>query len=80
MKSNCLFFAVKKFYKNGGYLAIRRSHFSRFIPHFIWVKDLKDAEIEHFQPEDPRTNFLMILIHKIYFKGTINKTDKESKE
>lgn len=76
MKSNCLIFSFKKFYKEGGYLIIRRSHYSRFIPHFMWSPDLKDAVIEQYVPVNPKHQLVKILFHKILFEGYIKTDDK----
>jgi hypothetical protein len=46
---NCLFFAIRKWRKHGGYLIIRKSHFGWW-PHFLWAKHLRNAEIEHYVP------------------------------
>lgn len=75
--SNCLIFALIKWYQEGGYLVIRKSRHLRFIPHFIWCKDLKDADIEHYIPENPKPNAFGY-VHKLFFKGIIKTNDKES--
>lgn len=67
----CLFFAINKFLKEGGYLVIRRSKFSRLLPHFLWMKDDESA-LEHFQPDSPRKMWLCPL----WPKGQIIKGDK----
>lgn len=76
MKGNCLFFALNRWFKNGGYLVIRKSRHG-FFPHFIWCKDLKDAEIEHFVPTDPKNVVIKALVHKLFFKGYIKKDDNK---
>jgi len=73
-KSNCLIFAVNKWFKHGGYLVMRRSKHG-FFPHFLWCSDLKNAEIEHFVPINPKHSFVKILFHKILFEGMIKKDD-----
>lgn len=40
MVSNCLFFALRKWICEGGYLIVRKSHSGPF-PHFLWSRDLK---------------------------------------
>lgn len=71
MWSNCIIETLKRFFKEGGYVAIRRSRLGVF-PHMIWIKDLKNAEIEHFVP----TNAVYKLIPPPVFKGFIARTDK----
>lgn len=73
--SNCLFFALNKWFKHGGYIAIRRSRYHSFIPHIIWIKDLKDAEIEHYTPVNPKQHLISIIFHKFLFKGQIKTKD-----
>lgn len=54
---NCITYAVKKFINEGGYLAVRRTRVTKGPTrkpgkwlHVLWIKDLKDAEIEHYVP------------------------------
>lgn len=37
--SNCLIWALRQWFKKGGYLIIRRSYFGWW-PHFLWSADL----------------------------------------
>ena len=69
--SNCLIFAFIKWYRHGGYVVIRRAHHGWW-PHFIWCRDLKDAEIEHLQPD---LNYYPETTGKLLFRGRINRTD-----
>jgi hypothetical protein len=39
-KSNCLFFAVGRWWNCGGYIIIRKSKLGWF-PHFLWSPDLQ---------------------------------------
>lgn len=72
-RSNCFFYALTKWRKFGGYLVIRRSHHGWW-PHFIWCKDLKDAQIEHYAPKrEGREN---PYIKKFFFDGEIRTKDK----
>lgn len=66
--NNCLFFALSRWFKRGGYLVIRRSRMGLF-PHFLWAKSL--GEIEHFVPNDKRYK----AIPPPLFTGTISDTD-----
>lgn len=70
--SNCLIFALGKFFKEGRYLVIRKSRYGWW-PHFIWCKDLKDAEIEHYVPLERKPE--KAAIDKIIFRGYIKKDD-----
>ena len=72
MMSNCLFFVIAKWWKHGGYIIIRRSKQGPY-PHFIWCKDLKNAEIEHYTPEVHKSQ--RTFKHKFLFKGVIRTTD-----
>lgn len=73
MKTNCFMFAVRKWWREGGYIAIRKS---RHLPilHFIWVKSLDGCEIQHYVPVEPRKG-LRGLCHKMHFEGKIKTTD-----
>ena len=42
-KSNCLFFAIGRWWNRGGYLVIRKSRFG-YWPHFLWSPDLQVFE------------------------------------
>ena len=68
--SNCLFFALEKWFKFGGYLIIRKSKFGFWL-HFMWSKDLKDADVEHFVPVKKPLRFP--LVQKILFVGKSEK-------
>jgi hypothetical protein len=46
MKSNCLIFAFSQWWKRGGYLVVRLSHWGWW-PHIIYSKDLKNFEEFH---------------------------------
>ena len=71
MISNCLIFALVKFFKHGGYFIIRKSRVG-FWPHFIWSSDLRDAKIEHFVPERYKEG---LISPPWLFKGIIKKND-----
>ena len=69
--SNCLLFALAKWWKHGGYVIIRKSHWGWW-PHFIWCKDLRDAEIEQYVPIGDKLPFSFM---KVLFKGKIVTKD-----
>lgn len=79
MKTNCLIFALKKWFKHGGYLIIRKSNHGYF-PHFLWSKDLKNAHVEHYVPIDPKRTLLRVLLHKILFEGYIKTHDRKDEK
>jgi len=68
----CFFAAIKLFYKNGGYLWMRKSKFCNFIPHFGWAKNVKNAR--HWQPDNPVKGW-KVLFHMFFAKGKIKKGD-----
>lgn len=70
--SNCFFFAIWKWFRHGGYLVLRVSKIGPWI-HFIWCKDLKDAEIEHYVPI--HDSLKVESVSKIFFKGEVRKKD-----
>lgn len=53
--SNCLFWALYKFWKEGGWMKMRMSHYVYF-PHFLWSKD--DIDYYSFSPVDPKVRLL----------------------
>lgn len=69
MRSNCLIYAFRKFFKEGGYVLLRKSHYGWW-PHFLHMN--VGGLITHFSPEAPRKRFLPPLI----FKGTPKEGDK----
>lgn len=70
--SNCLIFAFNKWRKEGGYVAMRRSHFGWW-PHFIWVRHLRNAEIEHLIPKAERLT--VEPVQKLLFDGEVKTED-----
>lgn len=68
----CVYHAFRLWFQRGGYLFVRRSRFSRFIPHFGWCRGVIDAE--HWQPKRPKRGW-RVLLHKIWARGYIKKGD-----
>jgi hypothetical protein len=68
--SNCLFWAVRQWAREGGYLLIRKSHYGPF-PHFLWSADLK--QFSSFVPLDPRHK----LIPPPIFRGEVKKEEPD---
>lgn len=71
--SNCLFWALRKYAREGGYLGMRRSHHWRWIPHFIWSKDLK--EWHGFVPLSPK-NGPIAKLFCWWFRGEVKKEEQ----
>ncbi len=65
----CLTFAIGKWIKEGGYLWVRASHYSRLLPHFGHMD--KDGHITQFGPDSPKIRWLC----PIWFKGHIKHGD-----
>ncbi len=49
-RSNCLLWALSRWFRLGGYLVVRRSHYGWF-PHFLWLAP--SGELRSFVPVDP---------------------------
>ena len=75
-KTNCLFFALRLYLKHGGYLVFRKSRLDCIFPHVIWVKDLKDAELQQFIPIDHTP----MKIPPLTFLGTIKYHDRPGED
>jgi hypothetical protein len=54
--SNCLFFAVSRWLKYGGYVIVRKSHYGWW-PHFLWSQDL--LSFEEYSPAIPNHHLLI---------------------
>lgn len=77
MRGNCLIYALRKWWREGGYLVIRRSHASRFIPHVLHL----DADMcahkrcmSHFVPCRQKMDWKKF-VHKLWFTGKVKKGD-----
>lgn len=64
MWSNCLAFALGRYWQQGGYVVMMRSRFGWW-PHFVWTADLKD--FEEFAPKRKRRRWFPPLI----FRGRV---------
>lgn len=64
-KSNCLIFALKRFWRSGGYLIFRRSSYGWW-PHVLWSRDLKAFEEFTTDEKFPHT------CPPLFFKGYIH--------
>lgn len=68
--NNCLFWALKKWFKDGGYIVIRRSKYGWF-PHFLWM--CKDTIIlESYVPKNPKKR----TFPPILFRGHVKRGDE----
>lgn len=65
--SNCLIFALARWFKEGGYLIIRKSRHGPW-PHFIWARAVSD--VEQYVPLNPRISLLWP-----FFRGYIKRDD-----
>jgi hypothetical protein len=69
VKTNCILFALGRWFARGGYLIFRKSHFGWW-PHAIWTPDLKT--FEEFVPLDrtPHT-----ILPPLIFEGQVRTSD-----
>lgn len=68
MRSNCLFWALWRLATEGGYIAMRRSQHCRWLPHFIWSRDLK--EWHGLVPLNPKHGAVALLFCW-WFRGVV---------
>ena len=74
-RTNCLFFALRKLHRSGGYLVIRKSRFG-WLPHLAWTANIEGLKVEEFKPIEPfKGNWLQRLfpIHMLLFRGYIRQ-------
>lgn len=75
-KSNCLFYALSKWLRYGGYIAIRRSRSTVIpYPHFLWIPSLDGVYVEHYAPIDSASEKASG-IGLVWFSGEIRTEDK----
>jgi hypothetical protein len=70
-KSNCIIFALRRWFKYGGYVVLRKSNFGWW-PHMIWTKDF--ATFEEFAPRIHNAN---MAFPPLLFKGVAKTTSRE---
>jgi hypothetical protein len=72
-KLNCIIYVFRLFFKNGGYIIIRKSHYGRY-PHFIWAKNINGLEVKHIAPttDAPPKNILDLFYFEAYEKDRDN--------
>ena len=66
--NNCLFYALYKFYKCGGFIVIRKSKYGNW-SHVMWSKNL--IEFEHYVPLKLPLKYPWI--SKVLFRGRVKK-------
>jgi hypothetical protein len=67
--NNCLVYALRKWFRHGGYLIIRKSRWGWF-PHFLW-SPAAPPEAEQYIPVNPKRRLLPPLI----FRGHVKRGD-----
>jgi len=72
LRSNCLAFALRKFFADRGYLIMRWSRHGWWF-HFLWSKDL-----DHFEEFQPLAYTQGMKSPPFFFKGSIVKHDIHS--
>ena len=74
-RSNCLVYALKRWFSKSGYLVIRKSNFGWW-PHFLWTPDISGTYIEHYAPIMGERK----LMPPPLFKGAVRMSDKISEK
>jgi len=64
---NCLTYALTKWYKEGGYLVIRKSKYVWWVPHFLHMTE--KGLITQYVPKNIPKNPLRRLLHLWSFSG-----------
>lgn len=79
---NCWSFSLSRWWKYGGYIAIRKSDGNGFLgflplPHILWIKSISwaHAEIEHLVPNE-RKKSSWFPWYAVYFEGHISRNEK----
>jgi hypothetical protein len=68
---NCWFWALWKYWREGGYLVVRRSKYIP-VPHVMWTNTMKGKMLWEFHPLRPKTGFIGI-ISSPFFRGVVRK-------
>ena len=72
-RSNCLFWALNRLVRRGGYVAFRRSRHSPLVPHFLWSRRLRVWW--SYTPVAPRDG-LGVLSEFLWFRGHVVMGDE----
>lgn len=71
MTSNCLIFAIQEWFRCGGYIIFRASHYGWWF-HVIWSKDLK-----HFEEFHPLGGKRKRFFPPLLFAGYVRHSDAD---
>lgn len=74
--ANCLIFALYHWYRYGGYLIVRRSHFGP-LPHFLWASKgaLDQVSLKQYVPDRSKRKWWEIW-KALIFKGKVRTDDR----
>jgi len=67
---NCVFFAVARFFRQGGYLCLGWSPRNVFVPHFFHAESLEGVEVTEYVPDKPRASMKGVL-KAPFFRGHV---------
>jgi hypothetical protein len=73
--NNCFFWAIAQWYKHGGYVVMRKSHYGN-LPHFLWLKDFHSKPLSFV----PNIIYRYFIFPKLLFRGHIQSGDEESEQ
>lgn len=65
---NCLLFAVAMWWRHGGFVIVRKSHYGWW-PHFLWSADL--ITFLEYTPAQPNHH---LLIPPPWYRGVVKRT------
>jgi hypothetical protein len=75
VKSNCILFALRRWFSRGGYIVLRKSNYGWW-PHMIWTKDF--VTFEEFTPPVHYARVFPPLVFEGIIKTT-NRTEQVAK-
>jgi hypothetical protein len=67
---NCWTYAIPKWWRDGGYIVVRRSGFMR-VPHVLWVRSLDGVEFHEFTPISPKFRGLSGFARAFFHRGFV---------
>jgi len=76
---NCLLYALRQWWRHGGYLIVRRSR-HLWLPHVLWAPPggLDAATVRHFVPDRPALDPWRIW-RALWFRGRVRESDKSER-
>ena len=80
MRTNCLWYALRKYWRHGGYIVVRRSR-HLWVPHFLWLPpgSLDDfPSLRHFVPLSPTAKPWKVW-RSLWFEGRVVRSDKDTR-